>query len=350
MLGKKRWKEWSKNGIVKFDMAITSQKIEISHRTIVFTISLLIGIWALVQVRSVLLQLYVAFILMTGLNPLVEKLSAIKIPRTVAIVIVYFGLLGTIVGVLAGIIPPFVDQTSTLLNRFPQILSSLGLPTIVGTNLVDQIGKLGSIPGGVVKISVAVFTNILQVVAVLVLTFYLLLARRNLDESLVVLFGVDRKEKARRLIDMLEKRLGGWVLGELILMTIIGVLTYIGLRILDIHYALPLAIFAGLLEIVPTIGPIISAIPAVIIGLSISPLTALAVIAFYFLLQTAENQLIVPKVMQTSVGLSPLVTLVVLAVGLKLGGTIGALMGVPIFLTIQVIASELLGIKQLASK
>ena len=141
-------------------------------------------------------------------------------------------------------------------------------------------------------------------------------------------------------MDEIEKRLGGWIRAEIVLMIIIGLLTFIGLTLLGIDYALPLAILAGFLEIIPNIGPFISAIPAVLVGLFISPLMALAVAALYFLVQQIENNFIVPQLMAKECGINPLITIIALIAGFKLGGVIGAVLAVPIILLIEIILTE----------
>jgi len=130
-------------------------------------------------------------------------------------------------------------------------------------------------------------------------------------------------------------------------MTIVGVLSFVGLRLLGIEFALPLAILAGLLEIIPNIGPIVSAIPAVLSGLTVSPLMGLAVAALYFLIQQIENSIIVPRVMQKVVGVNPLVTILSLAIGFKLAGVAGAILAIPVVLVIQVATSEIFTSKRL---
>jgi predicted PurR-regulated permease PerM len=118
-------------------------------------------------------------------------------------------------------------------------------------------------------------------------------------------------------------------------MVLIGFLVYLGLTLLHLEFALPLAILAGLLEIVPTIGPIVSAIPAVLVAISTSPVLALSVVALYFIIQQLENNLVVPLVMKRSVGLSPLVTILSVMIGARLAGVVGAILAIPAFLVIQ---------------
>jgi predicted PurR-regulated permease PerM len=130
-------------------------------------------------------------------------------------------------------------------------------------------------------------------------------------------------------------------------MLIIGVMSYIGLRLLGIEFALPLAILAGILEIVPNIGPVLSAIPAILAGLVISPLMGLAVAALYFLVQQLENTLIVPQIMAREIGVRPLVVIISLAIGVELGGFIGVVLAIPFMLLLRITASEFFSSKRL---
>ncbi|MBI4058930.1 AI-2E family transporter [Candidatus Microgenomates bacterium] len=308
--------------------------IEISHRTIIFTVFFLIGLWVVWQIKSVALALFIAFLLATALNPLVNQLTRLRLPRALAILLVYLLLIGSILGVAASLIPPLVDQTSLLAARLPDYLTTLGGAGIDQKVLSEQLANIGKLPANVLQFTVSLFSNIVSVFIVLVLSFYILLERGSLDTRLLHLFGRN-EERVKLFIGRTEKRLGSWVRGELILMTIIGLITYIGLRLLGMHFALPLALLAGLLEIVPTVGPIVSAVPAVIVGFTISPVMGFSVAALYFLVQQLENSFIAPKVMQKSVGLPPLATLIALAVGAELGGIMGATLAVPLLLVFK---------------
>jgi len=318
------------------------KKIEISHRTIVFTVFFLISLWILYQIRFILLSLFIAFVLMTALNQLVEKLTGLKIPRSFAVIIIYVVLLSLLSLAVGGLVPILVDQTGVLLNQFPDYLRILGLKDIDASNFQQQLGQIGLGPSNVLKIGLSIFNNFLSVVTILILTFYLLVERKDLHRHLSSVISNRESEKTETLLNQLETSLGGWVRAEIVLMTVIGFLTYIGLSVLGIDYALSLAILAGLLEIVPNLGPTIAAVPAVVIGLAISPLTGLAVVALYFLIQQLENTLIVPKIMQKAVGFNPIVTLIVIMIGLKLGGPLGALLSVPFTLLIKILISEFL--------
>ena len=319
------------------------KKVEISHRTVIFTVLFLISLWFLYLIRDIILQLFIALLIMAILNPLVTKLSRWRIPRGISVFLAYLLFFGVLGAIIAGIIPPLVSQTTSFGNNLPKYFDNLGINRIISEQIVGQlISQLGNIPGQVVKVGVSVFTNIFDVFAVLIFAFYLLLVREKLDDHLGFFFGEEKKHKAGKLIDLLETRLGGWARGELILMALVGVSTYVGLSLLGIPFALPLALLAGLFEIIPYLGPIIAAVPAVLIGLSISPLMALATAALAFLIQQLENYIFVPKVMEKSVGVSPIITLIALAIGLRLAGIIGVVISVPVVITLQVLGRQYL--------
>jgi len=320
------------------------RKIEISHRTIVFTVIFLLVLWLLYFLRGVLVLLFLALILMAALNPLVDRLERWRFPRALAIALIYVLIFSVIGLAIWGVIPPLVNQTQNLASRFPSYLESLrwlGVNKEVVYNQLNQLTEqLGIISSGVIRTFVGFFQNLINIVVLLVISFYLLLERKNLGRYLLRFFGDNAEKTGIRVMDEIEKRLGGWIRAEIVLMIIIGLLTFIGLTLLGIDYALPLAILAGFLEIIPNIGPFISAIPAVLVGLFISPLMALAVAALYFLVQQIENNFIVPQLMAKECGINPLITIIALIAGFKLGGVIGAVLAVPIILLIEIILTE----------
>lgn len=320
------------------------KKIEISHRTIIFTVIFLLALWLLYFLKGILILLFLALILMAALNPLVDRLERWRLPRALAIALIYLLIFSVIGLAVWGVIPPLVNQTQNLASRFPSYLESLrwlGVNKEVVYNQLNQLTEqLGVISNGIIRTFVGFFQNLINIVVLLVISFYLLLERKNLSRYLLRFFGDQAEKTGIRVMDEIEKKLGGWIRAQMVLMIIIGLLTFIGLTLLGIDYALPLAIFAGLLEIIPTIGPFISAIPAVLLALLISPLMALAVAALYFLIQQIENNFIVPQLMAKECGLNPLITIIALVAGFKLGGVIGAILAVPVVLLIGIILTE----------
>lgn len=327
-----------------------TQKIEISYRTIVFTILFLIFLWLLFQIRHILIILFVGTILMSALNPLVNRLEKLKIPRALAAILIYLAIFIFLVLVLATIIPAIISQTGILVSHLPDYFRYFNLPPIDGEFLNNQINQLltpvGSFSLGVIRTTLGILSNFVVIFTLIFVSFYLLLERKHLDEYLLKLFGPVGAKKAALIFDKIEKRLGEWVRAQVSLMLIVGVMCYIGLVILGIDFALPLALLAGILEIVPNIGPVLSAVPAILIGLGITPLMGLAVAALYFLVQQVENQIIVPQVMRKEAGVNPLVTILALIAGFKVGGAAGAVLSIPFVILLEILIAEFLASKK----
>lgn len=319
-----------------------NKKIEISYKTIIFTIAFLLGLVLLWQIRALLVLLFVSFVFMEALNPAVVRLEKLKIPRPLGILILYLILLAVVSFAIAGIVPILVEQTAGLIQTLPNTLNNI---KIFGTNAIDfssQFKILENIPGGIAKAVISIGSNIVSAFVVMFLTFYLLLEKKNFPKYGQEAFGEAGKTKLITIIEKLETRLGSWVNAEFFLMTIIGILSYIGYSILGLKYAVPLAIFAGILEAIPNIGPTIAGALAALVGLTVSPLTSVLAIAVGIIIQQLENNIIVPRIMKQTVGFNPLVTIILITAGAKLGGIMGAILALPVFLTIQTIVSVLI--------
>jgi len=317
------------------------KKIEISYKTIVFTVAFLVSLGFLYYIREILLNFFVALVIMAIFNPTVTRLSKYKIPRALSIFVVYV-LFFTIIGVVvAGLLPALIEQTTSLVNGLPLYVQELHIPEYIGDQLGKEIlAQLGNLPEQVLKIGISLFSNVLSVFLILIFAFYLLLARERLGDQLGEFFDKGRKKQVLRFVDALEAKLGGWARGQLVLMVLVGTTTYIGLTMLSIPYVLPLALLAGLLEIVPYIGPFLSALPAVVVGFGISPVMGLAVLALVFLIQQVENYVFVPKVMEKSAGVNPIVTLLALTIGFRIAGVAGAILSIPVVITLKIAAKE----------
>lgn len=317
------------------------RKIEISHKTIIFTLIVLGSLWLIYFLRSVILQMFVALLIMIIINPLVRRLEKFKFPRAAAVSLIYVLIIAVLTLVVSLVLPPLIEQTTNFVSSLPVYISGIQTPFFSGAEIAGQFAQnVSQLPSQAVRAGVSVFSNIIAIVAVFVFSFYLLMERENLDKLLTGFVGDDNSRRITKVIDRLELKLGGWVRAELILMTIVAVLNYVGLLILGVHFAIPLAILAGLLEAVPTFGPIVGAIPAVIVGFSINPVTGISVAVLAFMIQQLENYVFVPKVMQKSVGVSPIVTLFALVIGFKLAGVAGAILAVPTVITLEVVAKE----------
>lgn len=321
---------------------MNNKKLEISTKTIVFTILFLLSLFLLWQVRGLIILLFISFVLMEAINPAICRLEKIKIPRPLAILIVYIIILTAISFAVAGIVPLLIEQTTGLVQTLPETLKNI---KILGSNPIDlssQFKILENLPGGIAKTAISLVSNVISGFVILFLTFYLLLEKKNFPKYSLEFFGEKGKQKFITIVERLESRLGSWVTAEFFLMTIIGVLSYIAYLSLGLKYAVPLAIFAGLLEAVPSIGPTVATALAALVGFTISPLIGTLSIVVGVVIQQLENNILVPKIMREKVGFNPLVTILLIAAGAKLGGVVGAILAIPLFLTLETITKVLI--------
>ena len=318
------------------------KKVEISQKTIVFTVLFLISLAFLYYLKDIILQLFVAVLIMSILNPLVNFFARFKVPRALAVFLTYLLIIGVLVFAIANVSRPLVEQSTSFVNSLPLYIQSLGLHTRLGENAVqDLLSQIGVLPAHFAQFALSIFSNIIEVLTVLVFAFYMLVSRARLNEQIGMLFGEEKSKKVSEIINKLEVKLGSWARGELFLMFVVGLSNYFGFKLLGVPYALPLSILAGILEAVPYIGPILAAVPAVIIGFGISPVIGFSTAALAFLVQQVENYVFVPAIMNKSVGLPSLVILLALSIGFKLLGIVGAIISIPTVLTFQVLAREI---------
>jgi len=211
------------------------------------------------------------------------------------------------------------------------------------SNITKGVGQATT---GIFNALGSVFGGMISFFMVLVITFYLVVEEKSNKNFINSITPVKHQLYVSKLMSDIQQRMGYWLRGQLLLSLIVFIMVYIGLMILGIKYALILALLAGIFEIVPFIGPWIAAIPGVFFAFSYSPGKALAVAVMYLLVQQLENNLIVPKVMGKSTGLNPLVVLIAIMIGARLGGIVGALLAVPVTLVIAVYVENLIGQKK----
>ncbi len=314
-------------------------KVEVSHKTIIFAVFLLIFLVFLYQIRSILLLLFIAVIFMSALSPLVDKLEKYKFPRSISIFLLYIIIWTVISFSIASLVPPLVEQSTIFLKRLPQDINLISNGYFDFSILEPH---LSSLPQTILQLVVATFNNLVNFFTLMVIVFYLIVERKNLKKYLVFLFGDgDREKQSEVFINKLEHKLGSWIRGQIFLMIIVGLMSYIGLSFLGVEFAIPLAFLAGMLEVIPNIGPTLSMIPAILVALGTSPMLGLATFSLYFIIQQLENNFIVPKIFSKAVGVSPLVVIVSLLIGFRIAGAAGAILSLPSVLLIQIIVEDI---------
>jgi predicted PurR-regulated permease PerM len=322
----------------------SEHQVDINPWSIVFAVFFVIGLYIVFLIKNILLLFFLAFIIMVALNPLVSGAEKkLKLNRTLSAAIVYILVLIVLVGLVSLVVPPVIRDMYQLVKdiEFPALqeqLSELRFTISEATALIERVG--GSV-GLVFSIITSTFLGIFTFVTLLVMSFFLMLDRPHLHRKLMW-FTKDVKhiERFREFIDEVESQLGGWVRGQSILMVLIGFVTYIGLALIGVPYALPLAVLAGSLEILPNLGPTISAIPGIALAyLNLGPVMAGVTAVFYIVVQQLENNVIVPKIMKDNADVNPLVAIMVILIGAQLGGVVGALLSVPAYIILRTVYS-----------
>ncbi len=306
-------------------------------------LALIILLWLIINTRDYLILLFGATVIALALDPLVSRFTHPHLPRGIAATLVVLGILLIFTGLIAVMVPLVLNQAQELIKDLPLLLEK-SLETILfwsGQGLNQQLDtflqqftaqisqSLVNTSGGLIRVGQSVFSGLVSLGTFLVVLLYLLIELPHLIKGLERLVSPEKRPWFRGKIKELKERLGYWVHGQIILMIIVGSLTGVGLSILQIPFALPLGVLAGLLEVIPMIGPVVAMLPSLIVALALSPWKALSVLVLYFLIQQVENTLIVPKVMHRSVGLDPLIIITVLTLGGKFFGFGGLLLSIP---------------------
>lgn len=318
------------------------KRVEISFRTIILSVTLVLGLWVAFIIRELFYALFLAYIFMSALKPSVAWLeSKLGFKRKIASISVV-GIMLLLVGYISSFVfPPIIHETALFLAGLPALIVAVApnLSTYIDASSITTI--LPNLTQNLLNIVGSVFSNLFFVVSVVFFTLYFLLDPNFIAKILEAFFPDKTVARVVEIAKQMEIKIGAWVSGELILMTVIGVFSYIGLTILGVKYALSLAFLAGILEVVPMVGPIISAIPAILVSATTSWVSAGMVVGLYVIIQQFENNLIVPYVMSKTVGLSPLLTLIALSIGGKVGGVMGVILAVPVMLCVEVVLKDL---------
>ncbi|MBU1131339.1 AI-2E family transporter [Patescibacteria group bacterium] len=330
-----------------------SQTINISTTTILKLLLIFLIIVFLYLIKEVIASIFISLVLASAFDPWVDWFQKRKIPRGVAIIIIYLLLFAIISTTIVLIVPPITKEIGQIAKNFPyyydKVIHGINYfkgvaPARLETELQQGIDSLSSsLPGAITNIFSTVFGffgGIISFFLVLVITFYFTVEEEGLKSFIRAVSPSKIQPYINQLMFRIQRKMGLWLRGQLILSLIIFALVFIGLSILGVQYALLLALIAGLLEVIPFLGPTLAAIPAVFFGFLQSPLTGIFVIALYIIIQQLENHIIVPKVMGKTVGLNPLVVIVVILVGAKLGGVVGALLSVPVATGVSVFLSD----------
>lgn len=324
--------------------------------------ALLVGVLAAYVaylLRGVLLTLYVATLLAIGFSPAVSWIERRRfsekrhrLPRWAAILLLYVGGLLFIALVLWLTLPPFITQVTELSRQLPDYLYRFETQLIewgaisrryTWQDILSkvQIESSGFAVAGVLGAVQNVLGAAGSIATVLLLPYYLLVEARTMQRGFVHMFRKSQRPIVGRLTADVTSKVGAWVSGQLLLGGVIGTTAAIGLWIIGVPYFYVLGLIAAIGELIPVIGPMLATIPAVFVGWTVSPNTALIVLAYFAVQQFIENNFLVPRIMSQQVGISAVTVLIALLVGTELFGVVGALLAVPTAAIVQVLVEEL---------
>ena len=312
--------------------------------------------WAFYLLRDALLLIYISTLIAIGLSPIVTAIQrrggarAPRLPRWAAILAIYVGIIGAVVGVALLLVPPLVEQARALwaalpdmIQRGQQWLLERGLLSreLTIREAVEQTPVNTDAVGAVFAAIAAVLGGVFGVLTVLIVTFYLLVDAHNILRTFLRLFPPSDRPRVREACGRVATKVSAWLGGQLLLAAIIGSTAALGLWLMGVPYFYVLALVAGVGEMIPVVGPLLAAIPGILVALTVSPALALGVAIFYVVQQQFENHILVPKVMERQVGVSATIVIVALLLGGSLLGIVGAILAVPTAAILQVIFEEL---------
>lgn len=331
-------------------------KIDITSGAIFRVILIILMFLFLYFIRDILIILFTSIIIASAVEPFVSQAKKFKIPRAVSVIFVYLLTFGIIALIISLLIPPLTEQIKGLVREFPVIVEKLSFyfdslksladkyqihsnPDILLENIGSRLGQFGS---GIFATTKGIVSGFGAALIIIVISFYLAIEEGGIIKFIKAITPARHQGYAMNLFGRSQQQIGRWLRGQLILALVVGVLVFLGLSALGVKYALVLALIAAILEMIPYVGPILSAIPAIFLGFLQGPITGILVIGLYVLIQQIENHFLQPKIMEKAVGLHPVTVIIVLLIGAKVAGVIGMILAVPLASVISVFVSDII--------
>jgi predicted PurR-regulated permease PerM len=324
-----------------------------------FVVCVFLTFWLLYNLRVVLFLFFVAIVIGTAIRPAVEWLHRRGVSRSGGIILIYILGAALLTGFLAMIFPLIADQATEISRNLPQyytdvkgalINSSNRLLQNIGWRMPSQISALLNRTPDTEEVidqvaQTFLYTNlvlkgVLGTLAIFLLAYYWTQEGNLVLRSLLRVFPAQRRKEMREFLQVAETKIGGYVRGQGLLCIVIGLAAFLAYLLIGLPYTLVLAVFAGVMEMVPVFGPALGAIPALLVALSISPGTALWVVVATIVIQMLENAVLVPRIMKNAMGLNPIMVLLSLIAFGSVFGFAGAILAIPLAAIIQLLVSR----------
>jgi predicted PurR-regulated permease PerM len=313
----------------------------------------MVGLYALYTVRAILVRILIALFIAVSLDPAVRLLARRGLRRGVAVALILLVVLALVAGFLLSVIPSLVTQFRNLVDDLPSYLTRLQARSGQFRelndryNISDQLqGLVGTLPGrlgtGLLGFTGRVFGAVFSTLTVLVFTIYFMADMPRIRTGVVRLFPVDRRPRARQVVDLVVDKVGGYMIGNIIISLIAGVASFVAFTVLGVPFAVSLAFLVAICDLIPMIGATLGAVLGVTVALFTTELwpTTVLVAAFFVAYQQLENYLIAPRVLKTTVELGAAAVLISGLIGATVLGLVGALMAIPIAAAFNVLLNE----------
>lgn len=321
--------------------------ISITPGTVVMILFVLLGFWLAYLLKDLLLVVLTAVVFASAIEPITAWFVRRNLPRVLAVVIIYLLVVVSTVGFFYFLLPSLLTEATEFFRSLPVYLETLNLTPVdelVGdgstASVTEQLLQLQDIvrtsSSGVLNVASSIFGGLISFILIMVLSFYFAVQDRGLDDFLRLVTPPQHHAYMLDLWKRAQVKIGRWLQGQLLLSLIVGVLVWIGLRILGVPHALLLAIVAAVLELIPVFGSILAAIPAVMLAfIHAGTAMALFVIVLYVIVNQLQGNVIYPMVVQKILGVPPLVVILAIIAGAQLAGFLGILIAVPVAAAIQ---------------
>ena len=324
----------------------------------IFVVCVFLTFWLLFRLRTVLFLFFVAIVVGTAIRPAVEWLHRRGISRGTGIIIVYILIAALVTGFFAMIFPLLADQAAAISKSLPEYYSSFRSALInsgnrllqnIGWRIPSQISILIWQPNTEEVLSqveqTLLYTNlvirgILGTLAIFLLAYYWTQEHNFILRALLRVVPPQRRKNVREFLQLAETKLGGYIRGQGLLSVAVGLAAFIAYLLIGLPFTLVLAIFAGVMELIPIFGPALGAIPAFLVALSVDPSKAIWVVVSTAIIQLLENAVLVPRIMRHSMGVNPIIVLLSLIAFSSVFGFIGAILALPLAAIIQLLVSR----------
>jgi len=323
------------------------KNIVISLKTIALAFLAGVAVYAVFRLGTIIGLVGMALLITISLEHTIQFFSKQtifnrRINRPFAVLITYLSVfLFASLAISVGL-DPLITQSQKLLQTLIKNQDKFTFGKDLNVSLSDIIASFLATSGGVLSATKAVFNNVTAIFSVLILSIYMSIDWENVKSRFALLFKEKDRERVANVLAEVEINIGVWLRGQLILMISIGVLSYIGLRLVGVQFPLALAILSGVFEIVPIIGPVVSAIVAALVAVVDSPVRALLIVLVFAMIQQVEGNVLVPKIMAKVSGTSPIVILIAILIGTNLFGIVGAIAAIPVLMIGSIILRSVL--------